>query len=66
MKNPSKFSPEMNDDLIKGSIINHKTMGEGTILEFYEFYNTVFVDVKFKNIEKPIYMTIDNIISKKN
>lgn len=41
-------------------------MGEGTILEFYEFYNTVFVDVKFKNIEKPIYMTIDNIISKKN
>jgi len=49
------------DDLARGTIVSHPMLGNGKITEFYEFYNTIFVDVLFEKSTEPIYIKIEDL-----
>ena len=45
----------------KNTPVKHPLHGNGKIVEFYEFYNEMFVDVLFEGHEKPVYMHFEDI-----
>jgi hypothetical protein len=49
------------DDLTRGTAVSHLKLGNGKITEFYEFYNTIFVDVLFEKSTEPIYIKIEDL-----
>jgi len=49
------------DDLTRGTAVSHLKLGNGKITEFYEFYNTIFVDVLFEKSTGPIYIKIEDL-----
>jgi hypothetical protein len=46
---------------VKNTPVKHPTYGTGKIVEFYEFYNEVFVDILFETYESPVYMHIEDV-----
>jgi hypothetical protein len=48
--------------LSKGTQVHHPKFGRGSIKDFYEFYNVIFVDVVFENHgNEPVYVKLDDL-----
>ena len=52
------------DDLTRGTAVSHLKLGNGKITEFYEFYNTIFVDVLFEKSLKENLSKLEEIYGK--
>lgn len=45
----------------KGARVIHKKYGKGTVHEFYEFYNEIFVDVELDDYDQVGYFSLNDL-----